>query len=279
MRLWGSIALVLTMLVALSTSAAERDDREARAREAFALGRYAEAMELYGKLYAETAHPTYLRNIGRCHQNMGEPDKAISSFREYLRQAQARGLPAEQRTQVEGYIREMEELKARQERQRRDMQRPAAASSPPATSGPARRGDGAPAADVAARPARVSRQPDGTRRIVGLSIAGAGAVGVAVGAVFGFKSRGQDSEARGICPTGLCGTQEEITRHDQLVADAKSSRTVAIIGLAAGGAAIAAGFIVFLTAPRAPDPGDADAHVALWGDGRQSAGVALSGRW
>ena len=32
-------------------------------------------------------HPTYLRNIARCHQNLGNPDKAISSFREYLRKA------------------------------------------------------------------------------------------------------------------------------------------------------------------------------------------------
>ena len=54
-------------------------------------------------------HPTYLRNIARCHQNLGNPDKAISSFREYLRKA--RDLTPEQRAEIEGYIAEMEQLK------------------------------------------------------------------------------------------------------------------------------------------------------------------------
>ena len=80
------------------------------------------------------------------------------------------------------------------------------------------------------------------------------------------ESRSEDAEARGICPAGLCATQDEITHHDRLVADAKSHRTYAIIGLAGGGAAVAAGAILFLTAARAP--ADADTHVALWSDGR-----------
>ena len=60
----------------------------ARARgKLFAAGDYRQALEIYVKLYAETLHPTYLRNIGRCQQNLGEAEKAISSFREYLRKA------------------------------------------------------------------------------------------------------------------------------------------------------------------------------------------------
>jgi hypothetical protein len=50
-----------------------------------------------------------LRNIGRCQQNLGEPDKAIASFREYLRKA--KDLTADQRAEIEGYIAEMEQLK------------------------------------------------------------------------------------------------------------------------------------------------------------------------
>ena len=69
-------------------------------------------------------HPTYLRNIARCHQNLGDADKAISSFREYLRKA--RDLPPDQRAEIEGYIAEMEQMK-----------RAKAAAPPPAA--PARR--------------------------------------------------------------------------------------------------------------------------------------------
>ena len=58
-----------------------------QAREAFAAGRYQDALDLFAKLYAESLNPIYLRNIGRCHQNLGEPERAITSFRDYLRKA------------------------------------------------------------------------------------------------------------------------------------------------------------------------------------------------
>src|SRR5678810_760815 len=78
--------------------AQSKDEREVQARELFGFGKYAEALAIFGRLYAETAHPTYLRNIGRCYQNLGEPDKAINAFREYLRQV--KNLSADQRTAV-----------------------------------------------------------------------------------------------------------------------------------------------------------------------------------
>ena len=93
----------------LAQAAPARDRREMRAREAYAAGRYQDALDLYVKLYAEKLHPNFLRNIGRCYQNLGEPDKAISSFREYLRKA--RRLDRGEREEIEGYIREMEQLK------------------------------------------------------------------------------------------------------------------------------------------------------------------------
>jgi hypothetical protein len=110
------IALVLAALVtiaAASAVAAPADKRELQAREAFAAGRYNDALDLYAKLYAEKLHPTYLRNVGRCYQNLGDPDHAISSFREYLRQA--KDVTPTERAQVEGYIAEMEVLKRQRE--------------------------------------------------------------------------------------------------------------------------------------------------------------------
>ena len=95
-----------------------------QAREAYAAGRYQDALDIYVKLYAEQLHPNYLRNIGRCQQNLAQPDKAISSFREYLRKA--RNLAPGEREEIEGYIREMEELKRQQ-----------AAAAQPVAPGPA----------------------------------------------------------------------------------------------------------------------------------------------
>lgn len=50
------------------------------AREAFAIGRDQEALDLFGKLYAEKLHPNDLRNLGRCYQNLGDPPDTSNSF-------------------------------------------------------------------------------------------------------------------------------------------------------------------------------------------------------
>jgi tetratricopeptide (TPR) repeat protein len=106
-------AVLLALLGASAWAAPPKDSREMKARELFAAQRYQDALDIYVKLYAEKLHPNYLRNIGRCYQNLGDPEKAIGSFREYLRKA--RNLPAEERSEIEGYIKEMEELKRQRE--------------------------------------------------------------------------------------------------------------------------------------------------------------------
>ncbi len=103
-------AIVVAAIVGLGGGAhADRKEDDLRARTHFAAGEYKQALDIYARLYAETLHPTYLRNIARCHQNLGDPDKAIGSFREYLRKAKE--LSPDQRKEIEGYIAEMEELK------------------------------------------------------------------------------------------------------------------------------------------------------------------------
>jgi tetratricopeptide (TPR) repeat protein len=108
------MGFVLAVLSAQAVAAPPRTDpREMKARELFAAQRYQDALDLYVKLYAEKLHPNYLRNIGRCYQNLGDPEKAIGSFREYLRKA--KNLPGEERAEIEGYIKEMEDLKRQRE--------------------------------------------------------------------------------------------------------------------------------------------------------------------
>jgi hypothetical protein len=103
-----------------------------QAREDFAAGRYAEALELFAKLYAQTLHPVYLHNIGRCHQKMREPDKAIDAFRDYL--AKSRKISPDDRAMIEGYIAEMEKL--RDEQAAKTAPVPAAPSPAPAPVAP-----------------------------------------------------------------------------------------------------------------------------------------------
>jgi tetratricopeptide (TPR) repeat protein len=119
----------LLVVLASATVYAQEDSVELKARTHFAAGEYKQAADIYAQLYAQTLHPTYLRNIGRCYQNMGEPDKAISSFREYLRKAE--NLSSKHRAEVEGYIREMEELKRTREAPRPAAVAPATSPAPP----------------------------------------------------------------------------------------------------------------------------------------------------
>lgn len=92
-----------------------------QARDLFLSRRYREALEIYQRLRSETHHPTYLRNIGRCHQMLRQPSPAIDAFEGYLREA--RDLDTSERGEVEGYVAEMRQLEA--------SPRPPASAVPP----------------------------------------------------------------------------------------------------------------------------------------------------
>jgi tetratricopeptide (TPR) repeat protein len=135
----------VVIALALATVAAPAlavEPRELKAREEFAAGRYQEALDIFAKLYAETLHPIYLRNIGRCYQNLGDPDKAIITFRDYLRKRKT--IEPEERTEIEGFIAEMEELK---------KQRGAAATAATPATGPPKPASAVSSLSVAAQPA------------------------------------------------------------------------------------------------------------------------------
>jgi tetratricopeptide (TPR) repeat protein len=142
-RVLTALVLLLALAAPAAALAAGEEGAELKARTHFAAGEYKEALEIYARLYAETMHPTYLRNIARCHQNLGNPEKAISSFREYLRKA--RDLSPDQRAEIEGYIAEMEQLKQ---------------SKTKATAGPA-------TAPPEAPPPAASPPPEGSPALVG----------------------------------------------------------------------------------------------------------------
>jgi tetratricopeptide (TPR) repeat protein len=256
-RLSLILALLLTLAGSRLAAAQAPADSDQRARELFAVGKYAEALEIYGRLYAETAHPTYLRNIGRCFQNLGEPDKAISSFREYLRQA--RTLTADQRTQVEGYIQEMEALKRKRE-----------APPPPAAPAPA---------SVMARPATVETRtaepgrPVSGRRI-GAFVAGAGSVvALGIGIGFGLRAISKRQDSDPLCPNDRCSERGLALDHQ-----AHTAATVSDVAFGAGLLAAGAAAYLFLTSDaRPPDErGGLGWHLAI---SPHAVGLRLGTGW
>ena len=113
----------------------KQDPREMQAREAYGAGNYKDALDIYTKLFAEKLHPTYLRNIGRCYQNLNDPDHAISSFHEYLRKA--KGLTPDERAEVQGYIKEMEDAKQKAAPAEAEKSKPLPLPPPPPPPPPA----------------------------------------------------------------------------------------------------------------------------------------------
>jgi hypothetical protein len=136
--LTGAFVVLLTLAgtgaaVAADHPAGDAGDNqlEMKAREAFAAGRYDEAIDSFAKLYAKNLNPVYLRNIGRCFQQKREPQEAIDKFRDYLAKTKTgkNKTTADERAEIEGYIKEMEAL--------RDEQARAAAVPAPVTPLPA----------------------------------------------------------------------------------------------------------------------------------------------
>jgi hypothetical protein len=109
----GAAAPVLVVQTAQAAAPVDKQ-KEIAARKAFAAGDWTKALDLFAQLYAETLHPVYLRNIGRCHQKMRDPVKAIDAFRDYL--GKGKNIAADERTEIEGYIKEMETLRDEQAR-------------------------------------------------------------------------------------------------------------------------------------------------------------------
>ena len=126
------VVLAAALVVSFAFGGPAFADRatELKAREDFAAGRYDEALQLFAKLYAETLHPVYLRNIGRCHQNLREPQKAIVAFRDYL--TKNKKISDEERAEIEGYIHEMEAVRDEQAKQAAAAQGPSLAPAPTA---------------------------------------------------------------------------------------------------------------------------------------------------
>ena len=78
----------------------------AQANSRFRLGDFHEALKLYREAYAIKAVPNILFNIGQCHGQLKEYDKAILAYRNYLMAAP----DAPNRAIVESIIAEIEEL-------------------------------------------------------------------------------------------------------------------------------------------------------------------------
>jgi hypothetical protein len=130
------VGLIWSLGVTPAAFAGKDSEKQAelKARQAFAASRYDEAIEIFAQLYAETLNPIYLRNIGRCHQKKREPEKAIDAFQDYL--AKGKSITPTERKEIQGYIKDMEQLRDDQAKEREAAAAKPFTPAPPATTGP-----------------------------------------------------------------------------------------------------------------------------------------------
>jgi hypothetical protein len=275
-----------------ASARAATDKREVEARADFAAGRYQEAIDLFAQLYGETLNPIYLRNIGRCQQGLNQARPAIKSFREYLKKA--KGLKADERLEIEGYIKEMEATPAAQQ----PAPSPSPAAAPPAAPTSATAPATPPAAPPPTAPAVVapvaaatppSPQPVGAAapaaagpeagaipvvtssfplatevvhpwRVPGTVVAVVGAALIGTGVAFGISAK---NDADAVSAT-----------YDPSQADAgKRNAKVGFAADIAGAAALVTGIVLITHAVNAPPPAPFGLRAGALADSR--AGLLL----
>jgi hypothetical protein len=141
----------------------------------------------------------------------------------------------------------------------------------------------------AATPAQVWGAPSANegsswsgRKTLALAVAGVGVAGLAVGTVFGLNAASSFSSQKNDChspaPGDCVNRAQALTDHD----NAASASTISTIGFIAGGALVAAGAVLFFTAPKQGEEARSTTSAGLEvtpGVAPGSAGMWLRGRF
>jgi tetratricopeptide (TPR) repeat protein len=260
MRCFLGVALVIS---AAGPADAQPDDAGATADQLFEDGRelaradrWAEACPKFeASLRMDPALGSRL-NLAACYEHIGELARAWRLYRESADLAEEAG-----------------------DVKRRDYARAHAAALEPRLAGLAI------PAPVATEPAIAPRSlasadpvtdPPSTRTHVAIGLGAAGLATAGAGLLFGAKARSSFHEARQLCGARLACPITDYDRGKQLVRDARSDATLSTVLVAAGGAAIVAGAVVFLTRSSARDQRTTRLAPIAHDHG---AGVALVGRF
>ena len=125
----------------------------------------------------------------------------------------------------------------------------------------------------------VSTEPiSPTRKYIALGVGGGGIVIAGVGLVFGVQAISKNNKAKQLCGDELTCSGSNLAEGQQLINDGRSRGTLSTVFVATGVAAIGAGVVLYLTAPRATEQPRASAQIVPILD-RDGAGVGVAGRF
>ncbi len=113
------------------------------------------------------------------------------------------------------------------------------------------------------------------RTWIGLGVGAGGLVAVGVGLVFGKLAMSANDDAKELCGPELQCSAQNFARGKELVEDGRSKATLSTALVIGGGVAIAAGVVLFLTAPKATET-QPSARIVPVVDS-SGAGIGLAG--
>ncbi|MEO6575845.1 MAG: hypothetical protein ABIP89_18480 [Polyangiaceae bacterium] len=127
---------------------------------------------------------------------------------------------------------------------------------------------------VDSTPARDEEHPatSSSQRTIGIAVAGAGVVGVVLGAAFGLVAKSKNNDALAHCVGNHCDAEGL-----SLTDSARGAATASTVAFVIGGAALAAGGVLFFTAPKS-SPKGARLKVGP-AIGSRTAGFTMGGSW
>ena len=292
----GPLLVVLGLLVVATPAAraqpGEGGDAEAQERRRRAsahveqgdrykeAGEFAKAAREYEKAYELVPHAVLFFNIAQVHRLGGDRPRALEYYERYLAaepdgraSAQARRFAAELEREI------------RAEERRRQGSGEGGGDTGDGDTGGGDTGDGdtgdgdTGGGDTGGGPGPVIRggtdtaRPGRGMRIAGMAAAGAGAVSLGVGVVFGLKARSISDE---ISTHEGAWTDDDLARQD----DGRSAERMMFVATGVGVAAIAAGAVLYYLGHSAGAEAEAgsrlEAAALVTGD---SVGLAVGGRF
>jgi tetratricopeptide (TPR) repeat protein len=244
-------------------------DREARGLfeaggEAFTAGRYADALDYFQRAYALSGRAVLLYNIGVAADRLRRDDEAITAFERYLSDAPA---TITNRTEVEGRLRALEEIRAQRVAATTTTTTATATPVEPTTSTEPTP-ETTPTPPVSTDPVPSDEHGGGGRLFTWIALGAAVAAGTGGAIIGALASSDYDTLVKDCAARGGCTPAE--------VSDATldSRALLANILFAVGGAALVTGAVLFFVEGGGDSP--EDAQVAA---GVSLGGVVVRGRF
>jgi len=270
--------MVMALTLSLGSAAALADPLKDRARQGKQLykeGQYEDAAKVFSSLSVEYPdNHAFTRNLGACYYHLRRPEPAISNLREYLNRKG--DIAKEDRTEVEGWIAEMEKVRDQAAAAGSVVPVVVAAPPSPAALAPATVAAAtalpvatapiapAPAAEtVASGPAPATTSDGRTLRIAGMATGAAGLVAIGTGIYFYTRATSLSDKIT---------NSKNSSASD--FASGKSAETMQWVFYSVGVAALATGSILYYLGWRDASPGQT-AIAPMAGPGL--AGIAAQG--